>query len=204
MKSLLLLALVTGIAHANVSQRIVKVLDGTNASCAERADIFKHQFGAYRLQAQGGSIQGDQLRLNMKAEFFQCDQFGRSVGFAVRGMTESFDQTVYSNARGVEKTTIATKSAELVSYRDGIYKPVFKSDVNGSQVALVADLTQLLSATEYEALHSGSAVTLSVDSFLMKVVTDSRVAGEVPVSFGSFRSHLELKLVNGAYQVRIR
>lgn len=204
MKSLLLLALVSGMAHADLSHQLIKVLDGSSASCASRADVFQHQFGAYRLQAQGGSVQGEKLRLNLKAEFFQCDEFGRSIGFAARGVTESFEQTVYSNVRGVEKTTIETKSAEIVSYRDGVYRPVLKSEISGARVTLVAELKELLSAAEYEALHAGDSVKLSLDSFLTKVVTDRRVAGEIPVSFGAFRSHVELKLVNGAYQVRLR
>lgn len=209
MKFIALIALtLSATAMARVSSRLVKVLDGTTAICATKADTIKYVNGAYRLSNQKVSIVDNKLKISLKADFFQCGEFDRSIGFKNIGFTETFEQAIYSTARGIDTATITTNAADLRFFRDGVYTIISKIDVSGVSPTVSTEfaLSDLLTADELAALDAGKEVKTSVDTVLTKRVNFRSAEADMnnPIHFGAFRTLMTIKSVNGVISAALR
>lgn len=187
---------------------MIKVLDGTAASCQTKQDIVRQVNGAYHLSKQSVSLRNEKLKLSYNAQFFTCGEFGGEIGFKAISFSESFEQMVYSMNRGFTTATITTESAELRFMRDGVYKIIAKINMENasSRISTEIALADLLNEAELLQLSNGESVKVSVDAFLIKKVifTSSELTMKNPISFGAFRTMMTISSKNGVLSAAIQ
>lgn len=205
MKFILLSALVlTTSAYSQVSSRLIKVLDGSRAVCKTKLDITENRLGAYRLNKKAVDLSGENLKIDLGLEFFQCDEFNGEIGFKKIGVMETFTQT---NLIAGEPMKVETLKAEVLSYRDSDYKVLSKIELNSRSTGVTMELalSDLLTEADYSRLHSGETIKASIDSMLLKIIKTSIRDTELRdrMSFGAFRLMMEIKMVEGVLKAQL-
>lgn len=199
--SALLLCSLSTIASGNVS--IVKVFDGTSATCKTSQDQYRYRLQAHKVLKVSSEVTDKNINLDITSTMLSCDQIEGKYVFTKKNIFEDFSYKVLSFANGtsfLKDIDVTTNSAQIVIFEDGTYNEVARIEAkNSGEVNTLLetsiDLNKVLTSEQLTQLNNGEEVTKRLDLFLVRNINidSSDLNLEYNQSYGSFRMILKLK-----------
>lgn len=199
MKSLVITSILcTGMAHAHVYKKAAKVQDATSARCESKIHFLENKLQAYKVKsfAYHNSWKSYQVEIIMNIEMLSCNKTNKGYAFKEANI---YDLFTYKNHRN-EEVTVTTRDANIVFYRDGIYKKLAQVNIEDerhkSKIVAKFDVSDFLTTQEYQRYLSGEKVKTTLDFNLNRhvEVSSDRLSEEFKQNYGAFRVFLELEM----------
>lgn len=199
MKSLIITSILcTGMAHAHVYKKVAKVLDATSARCESKINFLENKLQAYKVKsfAYHNNWKNYQVEIIMNIEMLSCNETNKRYAFKEVNI---YDLFTYKNYKD-EEITVTTKDANIIFYRDGIYKKLAQVNIEDerhkSKIIAKFDINDLFTRDEFQRYLNGEKVKTTLDFNLNRhiEVSNDQITEEFKQSYGAFRVFLELEM----------
>ncbi|ATH09344.1 hypothetical protein BIY24_15765 [Halobacteriovorax marinus] len=200
---LILATSLSSLASQNAS--IVKVFDGTNATCKTSQDAYRYKLQAHLVKQAKYEINGDNLELDLKATMLSCDKTETGYSFSDANLFDTFTyqvlMSVDENGEAVFSTVeVSTNEAEVVLFDNKTYQKVVSiesknNSTKTTEYSASVALDKVLNASELEKFNAGEEVQKTLDLFLKRNINveSNDLNMRYTQSYGAFRLKLKLK-----------
>ncbi|GEM_PF-6635450 len=183
---------------------IVKVFDGTSATCERQADIWDFRFQVHLVTSVKSQIDGDDINIEVKSEMLSCQKNTDGYNFVKKNLFDNFSYNIVSGLDQnqepiLDKVTVSTIAAKLIMFKDSNYELVSSTNINPSttpvnNISVTLPLSNLLSKEELVKYNNGEVILKELDLFLKREFnldsSDSTI--KYSQSYGSHRTTLSI------------
>lgn len=182
-KIALLLVLISTQVFAEDTQ-VLRVLDGTTATCKNQEDQLRHQNGVYRVRDAKVSIavsnSKPSVKVKLNVDSFKCARTHTGFHFLPQKMLET--REVF--ARDGSMTTIQTLDARLKGTVDGIYDIIMEEVLDNEATQAVAFTVPV---DQLPRIQGKFQIDIWLNKLLRITNLDNQYDEVENISFGSYR-----------------
>tara|TARA_R110000868_G_scaffold248282_9_gene504688 strand:- start:530 stop:1156 length:627 start_codon:yes stop_codon:yes gene_type:complete len=181
---------------ATENATIVKVFDGSVATCKSAQDVQRTQLGVYRAKVVSSVVTKTKVNFVLQLDMLKCKRSFTGYAFVLQNPFTDFSFI----GRDGSLTNASVKELNLKGYVDGQYKLIVDERLRKLSSQLVrfsVNLADLVGSSPADQLSVGESRILALDIWMTKKMRMTNVANRFDdistVNYGAYRIRVKAK-----------